>query len=58
MGHFSVVTMDFQEKKGLTKLSLTQTNVPHDEAEKTEAGWQQNIWGRAKMMFGFGSVPF
>lgn len=57
-GHFSTVTMDFQEKKGETKLSLTQTNVPNDEAERTEQGWRQNIWGRAKVMFGFGGMLF
>jgi len=58
VGHFSTVTMDFLEKKGETKLILTQTNVPNDEAEKTEMGWRQNIWGRAKVMFGFGPMLF
>jgi len=57
-GHFSTVTMDFEEIEEVTVLSLLQTNVPADEADKTSEGWQRNIWGRAKVMFGFGSMPF
>jgi activator of HSP90 ATPase len=57
-GHFSTVTMDFTEEDGNTVLILTQESIPEDDVEKTQEGWRRNIWGRAKVMFGFGSIPF
>jgi len=57
-GHYSVVTIDLVEDEGTTALSLTQEGVPYDDVDRTEEGWRQNIWGRAKNMFGFGSVLF
>jgi len=57
-GHYSRVTIDLTEEEGVTNLSLVQESVPYDDAEKTEEGWRRNIWGRAKMMFGFGPIPF
>jgi len=53
-GHYSTVEMDITEKKGKTILNLTQKEVPADDAERTEDGWKRNIFGRGKMMFGFG----
>lgn len=57
-GHYSTVRIDLAEEDGVTVLNLTQENVPSGEADKTEEGWRQNIWGRAKMMFGFGPMLF
>jgi len=57
-GHYSKVTIDLAEEDGVTTLALTQESVPSDDAEKTEEGWRRNIWGRAKMMFGLGPMPF
>lgn len=48
--------MDITEKKGKTVLILTQKDVPSEDAEKTEDGWKRNIFGRGKMMFGFGAA--
>jgi len=57
-GHFSNVNIELTEKEGKTILRLTQEGVPSDEGERTEEGWKRNIWGRAKMMFGFGPSTF
>lgn len=46
--------MDITEKKGKTILTLTQKEVPADDAERTEDGWKRNVFGRGKMMFGYG----
>jgi len=53
-GHYSTVQIDLSEKKGKTILQLTQKEVPSDDFERTEDGWKRNIFGRGKMMFGFG----
>jgi activator of HSP90 ATPase len=57
-GHYSTVTMDFKTDSGYTILTLTQEGVPHDDAERTEQGWRGNIFGRGKMIFGYGSNMF
>jgi activator of HSP90 ATPase len=54
--HFSTVEMVLSEKKGKTILTLTQKGVPVDDCGRTEDGWRRNLWGRGKMMFGFGPV--
>ncbi len=54
-GHFSTVEIDLKEKKGKTILTLTQKDVPADDAARTEEGWVRNLWARGKMMFGFGN---
>lgn len=46
--------MVITEKKGKTILALTQKGVPVDDVGRTEDGWRRNLWGRGKMMFGFG----
>lgn len=56
-GHYSTVEMTITERKGKTILTLTQKGVPIDDATRTEDGWKRNVWGRGKMMFGFGAAP-
>lgn len=56
-GHFSTVEINISEKKGKTLLTLVQKGVPIDDATRTEDGWRRNVWGRGKMMFGFGAAP-
>jgi activator of HSP90 ATPase len=53
-GHYSTVTIDIKPGDGSTTLTLTQEGVPSEDAERTEEGWRKNLWGRGKMMFGYG----
>jgi len=55
-GHFSELEMTLSEKKGKTVLQLVQKGVPIDDAGRTEDGWRRNVFGRGKVMFGFGNA--
>jgi activator of HSP90 ATPase len=55
-GHFSTVTMEFEEKNGKTNFKLTQTGIPEDDKERTEGGWKDNFLRRIKGVFGYGSL--
>lgn len=56
------VTIDIQEpEKGSTVVELTQTGIPdadafgnHDVVGVTEAGWRNQVFGRIRMVFGYG----
>lgn len=56
--HYSEVTLDFEEKEGVTELFLTQTGVPDSEFERTKEGWVINYWNRIKQTFGYGANIF
>jgi activator of HSP90 ATPase len=43
-GHFSKATFLFEESKGGTKLTFTQTEVPQDKYEDVAQGWQDYYW--------------
>jgi activator of HSP90 ATPase len=52
--HYSTVTIEFEEESpGTTFLTLIQTAVPYDDAERTEQGWKNYFWERIKMVFGY-----
>jgi len=55
-GHYSTVTISFEESGGKTHLTLTQTGVPEDDKEHTESGWDTNFWSRIKGIFGYGAM--
>jgi len=55
-GIFSTVTIELEEKEGKTLLKLTQTGVPEDDKERTEAGWDANFFRRIKGVFGYGPM--
>jgi len=55
-GHYSLVTIELQEKNGKTHLTLNQTGVPASDKDHTEQGWSANFWSRIKGIFGFGAV--
>jgi len=54
-GHYSTVTITFEEKDSKTVCKLTQTGVPKEDRERTEKGWTGNFWSRIKGIFGYGS---
>jgi activator of HSP90 ATPase len=55
-GHFSTVTITFEQKNGKTILNLLHTGVPEDDKEHTEGGWKDNYWRRIKGIFGYGNM--
>jgi len=54
--HYSIVTIQLEEKGGKTILKLEQTGIPDEDKERTEAGWRENYWRRIKGIFGFGPL--
>jgi len=54
--HYSIVTIEFEDKNGKTALKLEQTGVPEEDKERTEAGWQENFFKRIKGIFGYGPL--
>ena len=44
----SSVTIELQEKKGITTLRLTQEGVPEDFAEEISQGWHDYYWDRLR----------
>ncbi|MEN8615021.1 SRPBCC family protein [Dehalogenimonas sp. THU2] len=47
-GVFSEVTIELQEKKGVTTLYFTQEGVPEDFAEAIAQGWHDHYWDRLR----------
>lgn len=54
-GHFSDVTLEFNEKEDCAELTMTQTGVPANFVENTEEGWRNFYWNAIKQTFGYGS---
>lgn len=54
-GHYSDVVITITPQGSETTLSLTQTNVPVQDAERTHSGWKDHYFQRMKMILGFGS---
>jgi len=55
-GHYSTVTIDLEDNKGKTGVTLQQTNVPEKDKERTEGGWKDNFFRRIKGIFGYGGL--
>jgi len=56
-GHYSTVTLLFEPDKDGAVVHLTQKNVPADDIERTEKGWNEFFFRRMKAFFGWGN-PF
>lgn len=52
-GHYSTVTILIEDASGGAILSLKQTGVPTDDADRTLAGWRSHFWDRLRMTFNF-----
>jgi activator of HSP90 ATPase len=42
--HYSTVTWSFSEEKGGCLISLTQTDIPSADLERTRSGWERFFW--------------
>jgi activator of HSP90 ATPase len=47
-GVFSTVTIELQEKRGVTTLHFTQEGVPEEFAEAIAQGWHDFYWDRLR----------
>jgi len=54
-GHHSTVTIVLKQESDCTKLVLSQTEVPDNDAERTKEGWKRYIFESIKSTFGFGA---
>ncbi|XP_076442222.1 activator of 90 kDa heat shock protein ATPase homolog 1-like [Babylonia areolata] len=54
--HYSVVTIELEQKQDSTVLSMKQVGVPQRELDRTQEGWKVNFWERMKMVFRIGST--
>ncbi|KAK2149519.1 hypothetical protein LSH36_448g01021 [Paralvinella palmiformis] len=54
-GHYSQVSLTFDQKEDCTEMTLTQTGVPESDLESTEQGWNRYYWQSIKQTFGFGA---
>jgi len=54
--HYSIVTIELEEKNGKTSLKLEQAGVPEEDKERTEGGWHENFFKRIKGIFGYGPL--
>eukprot|EP00033_Pygsuia_biforma_P003678 GCRY01004028.1.p1 GENE.GCRY01004028.1~~GCRY01004028.1.p1 ORF type:complete len:338 (-),score=39.26 GCRY01004028.1:279-1292(-) len=52
-GHYSTVTLGFTPADSGCKMVLTQENIPAEELEKTQTGWERLFWARMRMVFGY-----
>jgi activator of HSP90 ATPase len=57
-GHYSTVTLKFEEKEDHTNVVLQQIGIPANDYERTENGWKQFYFRSLKQTFGFGSTLY
>ncbi|KAI7859636.1 activator of Hsp90 ATPase [Circinella umbellata] len=55
-GHYSTVSMTFEQGNDGVKLHVKQTGVPIGEEELTQRNWTGYYWRSIKQTFGFGAV--
>lgn len=46
---YSEVSIEFQEKRGVTTLHFTQENVPDEFAESIANGWHEYYWDKLRV---------
>jgi activator of HSP90 ATPase len=51
-GHFSQLTLDLEATAAGTRLRLTQTGVPEEDAAAIRQGWTDYYWGPLKELLG------
>jgi activator of HSP90 ATPase len=57
-GHYSNVTLTFNQKEDCTEMTLLQTGVPKNDLENTEQGWNRYYWQSINQTFGFSANLF
>jgi len=51
--HYSTVTLTFTEERGGTLISLTQTDIPSSDLDRTRNGWERFFWIGLRNTFGW-----
>ncbi|CAG8481441.1 4968_t:CDS:10 [Acaulospora colombiana] len=55
-GHFSTVTLKFEQTSDRTIVHVTQEGVPVGEEEIVRRNWQSYYWNSIKSVFGYGLI--
>ncbi|XP_055855659.1 activator of 90 kDa heat shock protein ATPase homolog 1 [Episyrphus balteatus] len=55
-GHYSNVTIDLEQMRDHTQLTLKQSGIPSAEYETTETNWRRYYWHSIRQTFGFGPM--
>ncbi|GBC01901.1 hypothetical protein RclHR1_04380002 [Rhizophagus clarus] len=55
-GHFSTVTIKFEQASDFTRVHITQEGVPIGEVDAVRRNWQSYYWNPIKSVFGFGAL--
>ncbi|CAG8644014.1 31664_t:CDS:2 [Gigaspora margarita] len=55
-GHFSTVTLEFEQESDYTRVNVTQKGVPVGEEDIVKQNWQNYYWNPIKSVFGYGSI--
>ena len=53
--HYSNVALELSEKEDTTELTISQTDIPDYDYDRTVQGWNQYYWESIKMTFGYGA---
>lgn len=56
IGHFSTVTIKFEQASDFTRVHITQEGVPIGEVDAVRNNWQSYYWNPIKSVFGYGSI--
>lgn len=57
-GHYSEVTIKFEEQEDHTNVTVSQTGIPANDFERTENGWRQFYFRSIKQTFGYGALLY
>lgn len=56
IGHFSTVTIKFEQASDFTRVHINQEGVPIGEVDAVRNNWQSYYWNPIKNVFGYGSI--
>ncbi|RHZ81295.1 hypothetical protein Glove_122g13 [Diversispora epigaea] len=55
-GHYSTVTLKFEQTTDFTRVYVTQEGIPIGEEEIVRRNWQSYYWNSIKSVFGYGFI--
>ncbi|CAB4383310.1 unnamed protein product [Rhizophagus irregularis] len=55
-GHFSTVTIKFEQASDFTRVHINQEGVPIGEVDAVRNNWQSYYWNPIKNVFGYGAL--
>lgn len=55
-GHYSNVSIELEETRNSTQMTLKQTGIPSAEYESMKSNWNRYYWHSIKQTFGFGAA--